>query len=55
MLNLTPDFDLEMEALVYRKISFEEFYVAASSVYQLEVREEWDEIAGKGFSVDEMA
>ncbi|KAK4749739.1 hypothetical protein SAY87_027188 [Trapa incisa] len=55
-----------MEPLSYRRMGFEEFCAAATSVYQLEAREDWDEIANRAFqhfeqegnrviSIDELA
>lgn len=38
-----------MEPLSYKKLSYEEFCAAATSVYQLEALERWDQIAITAF------
>lgn len=38
-----------MEPLSYRKMGFEEFCAAAISTYQLEVREDWEDVARTAF------
>lgn len=38
-----------MEPLAYRKMDFEEFCAAATSTYQLEALDRWDDIASTAF------
>ncbi|KAL9673248.1 hypothetical protein QQ045_029502 [Rhodiola kirilowii] len=49
-----PDILNLLEPLSYKKLDFEEFCAAAISIYQLEVLENWEDIASTAFEYFEL-